>query len=486
MTQKRTLVKFAVLMAISIVAAYYTLFDYMGLTTMLGRDRYQVTVELPVAAGLYPNANVTYHGIEVGQVKDVRLTQSGVEAILSLNSAMPVPSDLEAQVHSVSAIGEQYVALQPRKADSPPLRNGDVIDAARTTVPPDISSLLDATNSGLQAIPRDNLKTVIDESQAAVGGLGWELSRMVKGSTTLAIGARDNLDSLTTLIDKSGPVLDSQASSADSIQAWAKNLAAITSQLKDQDAAVGRVIDHGGKAADQGRQLFERLKPTLPLILANLVSVGQVAVTYHANLEQLLVLVPQSVAVLQSTFVPDLHTKHPGVFLDFLLNLNLPPPCTTGFLPAQQRRSPSDTDAPERPSGSLYCRLPQDSPYNVRGARNMPCETVPGKRAPTVKMCESNEDYVPLNNGENWKGDPNATLSGQAVPQPPPDSAPGTVLPPAATAPAGTASPPPLAVTSYDPATGKYVGSDGQTYAQQDLSSDGQPRSWQQLVSPRG
>ncbi len=35
-------------------------------------------------------------------------------------------------------------------------------------------------------------------------------------------------------------------------------------------------------------------------------------------------------------------------------------------------------------------------------------------------MCESNENYVPLNDGYNWKGDPNATLSGQAVPQLPP------------------------------------------------------------------
>jgi phospholipid/cholesterol/gamma-HCH transport system substrate-binding protein len=52
------------------------------------------------------------------------------------------------------------------------------------------------------------------------------------------------------------------------------------------------------------------------------------------------------------------------------------------------------------------------APFDVRGARNLPCITVPGKRAPTAKMCESNEYYVPLNDGYNWRGDPNATLSG--------------------------------------------------------------------------
>lgn len=43
--------------------------------------------------------------------------------------------------------------------------------------------------------------------------------------------------------------------------------------------------------------------------------------------------------------------------------------------------------------------------------------TVPGKRAPTWQTCESNETYVPLNDGHNWKGDPNAILSGQPIQQ---------------------------------------------------------------------
>ena len=130
-------------------------------------------------------------------------------------------------------------------------------------------------------------------------------------------------------------------------------------------------------------------------------------------------LFPQGTAVMSSIILPNANTKqdYKGVYLDFNLNLNLPPPCNTGFLPVQQQRSPSEQDAPERPAGELYCRVPQDSDLNVRGVRNIPCETAPGKRAPTVELCESNEPYVPLNDGYNWKGDPNATGSGQGVPQ---------------------------------------------------------------------
>jgi phospholipid/cholesterol/gamma-HCH transport system substrate-binding protein len=161
-------------------------------------------------------------------------------------------------------------------------------------------------------------------------------------------------------------------------------------------------------------------------LLANLVSVGQVAVTYQPSLEQLLVLLLQGVAVAQGIEVANTNTKqdYRGAYLSFNLNLNLPPACTTGFLPAQQRRVPSFEDYPDRAAGDVYCRVPQDASFNVRGARNLPCETVPGKRAPTVKMCESDEQYVPLNDGYNWKGDPNATLSGQDIPQLPQGSPP--------------------------------------------------------------
>src|SRR5690606_22897536 len=112
----------------------------------------------------------------------------------------------------------------------------------------------------------------------------------------------------------------------------------------------------------------------------------------------------------------------------------------------------------------------------VRGARNLPCVSRPGKRAPTVKMCESDEEYMPLNDGFNWKGDPNATLSGQGIPQ----FAPGEGPP----APAA-AAPPPLAVVQYDPATGSYVGPDGALHTQHNLAPrPNEEKSWQDMLVP--
>jgi phospholipid/cholesterol/gamma-HCH transport system substrate-binding protein len=484
-------IQLAIFVVVAVVAAALMVFGYIKVPALLGFGQYTVTVQLPRAGGLYKNGNVTYRGTEVGRVAEMRLTDTGVDAILSLRSDIPIPSGLDAQVHSVSGAGEQYVALVPRSDNGRPLRDGDVIPVDRSSVPPDISDLLAATNKGLQAIPQDNLKTLVDESATAVGGLGPELSRIVKGSTTLAIDARANLNPLTSLIDQARPVLDSQADSAQAIHAWARHLADLTRQLQSNDSAVAGFLQKAPAAADEGQQLLDRLKPTLPVLLANLVSINKVAITYQPAIEQLLVLLPLGTANLQGAGVADRDTKHPGTYIDFNLNLNLPPACNTGFLPIQQMRTANFEDAPQRPAGDLYCRIPQDSPITaVRGARNYPCLTRPGKRAPTVKMCESDEQYVPLNDGFNWKGDPNATLSGQDVPQMPPGSAPAQAIP----APGGgrasspsAAPPPPIPAAEYDPATGTYVGPDGHTHTQPDLARNGaNAPTWQQLLVPPG
>ena len=480
--KRKTIIQMIILTVVALTAGAVMIFSFIGLPGMLfGIGQYKVTLQLAEAGGLYPRGNVTWRGTEVGRVQSVKLTDNGVEADLTMNSDFKIPADLDVQVLSVSAVGEQYVALLPRNGNTPYLKAGDVIPVDRTYIPPDVNSVLSLTNTGLQSIPHDNLKTVIDEAYTAVGGLGPEISRFVKGSTALAIDARKNLDELTALIDKSKPVLDSQADTSGAIQAWAAHLDNITGQLQQQDQALAGVINKGAPAADEVRALFDRLQPTLPIVLANLVSVGEVAVTYQPSLEQLLVLLPQGAAVTSATGVANRHTRqdYKGAYLSFNLNLNLPPPCVTGFLPAQQKRVPSDVDYPDRAPGDLYCRIAQDSAFNVRGARNLPCETVPGKRAPTVKLCESNQVYQPLNDGFNWKGDPNATLSGQGIP----DLGPG--VGPAQGAPAPGPAPPPIAAAEYDPSSGTYVGPDGQVYTQANLAARAEgEQTWQTMLLP--
>lgn len=484
---RRTWIQLSILALVTLLSCGAMALNFMRLpATLFGIGEYVVTVDLPESGGLYQTSVVTYRGTDVGQVKSVDVTATGVRAVLAMRSGVEVPSDVRASVHSRSAIGEQYIELTPEPKGgehSRVLQSGDVIPAGRVDVPVDVGHLLDLTNRALQSIPRDNLRTVVDETDRAVGGLGPELSRIVDGSAALAIAGGRAAGPLATLIDQTPPVLDSQVQTSDSIARWAKRTAAITAQFKAQDAALRDLLTQGTSGVEETRALFDRVTPALPVLFANLVSLGDIAVVYRHDVEQLLVLFPQGIAAMAAIVVPSSNTKqeYRGAQLDFNLNINLPPPCTTGYLPPTQRRSPASVDAPDRPAADLFCRVPQDSEFNVRGVRNIPCESKPDKRAPTVELCESDEEYVPLNDGYNWKGDPNATYSGQGVPMYPPGQDP-RLAPPRGTA-APTPSPPPLAVATYDPANGDYIGPDGRRYTEFDLAHP-RAKNWQSLLVP--
>ena len=93
--KRQTWIQLAVLTVIAVTAFMYMVLGYMRLPNLLfGIGHYTVTLQLPETAGLYERANVTYRGTEVGQVKAVNLSNTGVDVTLSLRSDVKIPANL--------------------------------------------------------------------------------------------------------------------------------------------------------------------------------------------------------------------------------------------------------------------------------------------------------------------------------------------------------------------------------------------------------
>ena len=186
--------------------------------------------------------------------------------------------------------------------------------------------------------------------------------------------------------------------------------------------------------------------------------------------------------VARATFVANRNTKqdYKGAYLSFNLNLNLPPPCTTGFLPAQQQRVPAFEDYPDRPPGDLYCRVPQDSPFNVRGATQHPvCDAARqtrthGEDVRKRRAVRPAQRRLQLE-GRSQRHPVRSRHSTAAA-----RVAAARAAPPAAGPAADRGRP-------YDPATGTYVGPDGKVYTQSDLAQTApEEKTWQNMLIPPG
>ena len=386
-------IQLAIFTIVGTIGVIVMAFAYLQAPMLLGIGRMTVTLELPAAGGLYRFSNVTYRGVQVGKVTGVTLTPHGAKATLSFGSSQKIPANLEADVRSVSAVGEQYVDLRPR-SDSPPyLHNGSVIPVHEATIPQPVGPLLDKTSALVNSIPKGRLSDLLDESFKGFNGAGYDFGSLFDSTARLSGDLNSVADRARTLTEDTVPLLNSQAQTTDAIRLWAHSLAGFTNQLATDDPQVRTLLDTGPDALNEASRLLSQVKPTLPVLLANLATVGEIFVAYHASLEQVLVLLPPFVAAIQSFSQP----KNPvGLSRgNFTLTVSDPPACTVGFLPPSQWRSPADLTIPDTPDG-LYCKLPQDSPLAVRGARNYPCMRHPGKRAPTVEICNSDKPFEPI------------------------------------------------------------------------------------------
>ena len=491
----------AIFAVASVIGVGTMIFVYMQAPVLLGIGRISVQLQLPGTGGLYQFSNVTYRGIEVGKVTDIRPTRDGAEVTMSLKTSPKIPVDLEAKVLSVSAVGEQYVDLLPRTEGGPYLEDGTVIVAGQSALPQPVGPMLDQMNDLVGSIPTGKLTGLLDESFKALNGTGHDLGSLFDSSARLAADLNDNADSTRTLIEESRPLLDGQAESVDAIRTWARSLAGITGAIDARDPEVRTILRTGSDTADEASRLLNQIKPTLPVLLANLTTVGQIGVTYHPSIEQLLVLLPPYLAATQS-YGSSLNNPTGLALAEFTVTLGDPAACTVGFLPPSSWRPPTDLTDVDTPEG-LYCKLPQDSPIGVRGARNYPCIAQPGKRAPTVEICESDEPFRPLAQRQHALGPypidpgliaqgvppddrvtPDANIFGptEGTPLPPPAPGPAPVegaLP--VTPSAHDAAGPSVAIATYNPGTGQYATPDGSVFRQSDLAQPA-AQSWEDLM----
>ena len=392
---------------------------YLRVPARLGIGAYQVTANFAAGGGLYQNANVAFRGVQAGRVESVTLTDDGVAARLRLNSDVKIPANSTATVKSVSAVGEQYVDFVPPEHPSQAvLGDGSVIPKERTAIPQDVADLLHQADQLVSSLNNTRLQDLLRETFKAFNGSGPELARLIQSTRLLIDEANSSWPQTSALIDQAGPFLDTQIRSGDDIRSFADGLARLTTEVANADPQLRSVLANAPSTADEASQTFEGIRPSFPVLAANLANLGRIGVIYNRSIEQALVIFPALQAAL-ITIGGQLPADEGGK-QDFKISINDPPPCNVGFLSPMDIRSPGDTTLRELPT-DLYCKVPQNDPSVVRGARNYPCQEFPGKRAPTVQLCRDPKGYVPI--GSNpWRGPP--------IPTGTPVTDPRNILPP--------------------------------------------------------
>ena len=359
-------VQLVAFVALALVAVSVLSARYVGLFDKVAGGTYVVTADFSDSGGIFSGAEVTYRGVTIGKVDRLRLTDGGVLVDLRMQRGTEVPRDTIAVVENRSAVGEQYVDLQPRSAGEPFLVGGSVIARADTRTPTRIDTVLLDVDRLVRSVDRDDLSTTIDELGKTFAGGGQDLQRLLDAGDALTRSATEALPETTTLIQDGHTVLDTQKASGPDIRSFSADLADLSGQLRTSDPDLRAVLDRGVVASQQLDALLRENRTNLGALLTNLVTVGQVTVTRTKGIRQMFITYPDVVRG-GYTVVPGDGTAHFGL----QLNADNPPACTKGY-GSTHRTDPQQTTGLPPVNTSVRCAVPRGSATSVRGAQNAP------------------------------------------------------------------------------------------------------------------
>ncbi|AXB44328.1 MCE family protein [Amycolatopsis albispora] len=348
---------------------------YAGLGQLFGGSGYVVSLRLADGGGVFTNGEVTYRGVAVGRVGELRLTDEGMEVDLRIDgSAPPIPVNSAAVVSNRSAVGEQYVDLQPRTGDGPFLEDGSSIPMESARVPLPVQDLLANLSSLNASVPTDALRTVVDEFYDAFHGAGPDLQVLLDSSTAFTKTAAAHLPQTQELLTDGTTVLQTQLDSSDAWKSFSSNAKLFAGELASADGDLRALIGTAPQAATQISGLLEDTDPSLSILLANLLTTADVFATRTAGMEELFATIPKAVAATSTSIDPV------SGDLSIVTKLVDPPVCKQGY-EGTQRRTPLEL-APLPMNTEAACTLPKGSASSVRGSQNAPKGGVPPVAVP--------------------------------------------------------------------------------------------------------
>jgi phospholipid/cholesterol/gamma-HCH transport system substrate-binding protein len=371
---RRTKIQLVIFVVITLVGVSYVGARYARLDRVFFDDTYTVVAQFDDSSGgIYAGAEVSYRGVRVGQVDRLEVTREGVDVYLDVDKDYDeIPAEAQALVGNRSALGEQYVELQPLTKEGPYLEENSRI--TRTAVPIPTSKLLKDIQTTVSSVDQDALRTTVKEMGLAFKGTGEDLGQIIDTSNAFIETANENFDVTTALIRDSNTVLRGQIASEGAIRSFTQNLALFTGTVATSDKDIRRLISSGSATANVLRRFLEENQVEIGDLINNLVTTGEIMVKRLDQSEMILVMYPWVVeggfTVTHKNPATGLHDAHFGMVMT-----STPHVCRGGYEDTRKRPASNGENWPMEMDAR--CTEPA-SVSNARGGQHAP------RRAPVA------------------------------------------------------------------------------------------------------
>lgn len=235
-------------LAVTVAAALVVGGGIAAAVVLSGPDDITVTAHFATAPGLYPGNYVDVLGMPVGTVTRVTPGPTFVTVVMQVPASTPVPARAQALIMAPEVVNDRYVQLQPAYTGGPRLADHAVIPESRTAAPISVDAIIDSLDQLARALGPNGvnahgaLSAFVASSARAFGGNGAALHSTLT-SLGEALGALSSRSpQLTALFDNLGNLSQVASNYTGTYQAFANDLAAVSTDLSSDDADVGAAL----------------------------------------------------------------------------------------------------------------------------------------------------------------------------------------------------------------------------------------------------
>jgi phospholipid/cholesterol/gamma-HCH transport system substrate-binding protein len=287
---KRLAPRLIALGLVIVLGVYYIVFNVLGFS--LTSQPFPVTVMMPSAGGLYTGASVTYRGVPVGTISGLDLSTQAVSVQISINAGEKIPNNGLVYVKELSALGEQYLDLQPASGAGPDLQGGTVIPESRVVLPTPIGTALVDLGRLLQSVNANDVHTVEKFLTTAFIGTGPGLRTIVVTGQRLFNALVAAQPETVNLVVDGHKDLRALESTDGDIARFSAGLASLTATLKNSNSDLRALVDNGTSAAQQLNPFLAQNSQHLAGVISGLASAAAVSNQFQPQVRAIFELLP--------------------------------------------------------------------------------------------------------------------------------------------------------------------------------------------------
>jgi virulence factor Mce-like protein len=278
-----------------------------------GTSETKITARFATAPGLFAGNQVKILGMPVGHVTKITAGPTYVTVQMEVPASIKVPADAQALIMAPNIVNDRYVQLNPAYTGGPTMPDHALIPLSRTGVPESVDDIIDSLNELAVALgphganAHGALSALVAEAARAFGANGTALNSTLTnlGSAFGALSSQG--PDLTSLFDNLGNLSHVASQYTGSYQAFANDLAVVSTDLASDDSSLGSALSNLQQALGQLASFIQTNGTALGQSVANLSTFAGAVAQKQTDLEQVFGVLPVALQNLNNAFDPTTH-----------------------------------------------------------------------------------------------------------------------------------------------------------------------------------